>query len=277
LQNKFAIQLNLINVKYHILGINKSSLQTFTFLKKKYLNVSISDKKIYSDIKKKLKKIKISKSFFFGFHPKNKIDTSNYIIYASGIIKNDSDYKDFLKNKKNISEIDIFYKYKNWPINNILLITGSRGKTTIAKIVFNQLRRKKLFRKVIIMDRKKINFANIPYYKEGFFLIIEMDYQSLLIAKKIEAKFRVITSYYKSENKVLSNEDLYKHAKLKIFQNIKKNQIIFLNKKTFMKLSPKINIFKENMNIIYSNNSIIYNNNLLSKNIINKILESFRE
>ena len=29
--------------------------------------------------------------------------------------------------------------------------------------------------------------------------------------------------------------------------------------------------------IIYSNNSIIYNNNLLSKNIINKILESFRE
>lgn len=262
-------------MKYHIIGINKSSLQTFNFLKKKYLNVSISDKKNYSDIKKKINEIKISKNFFFGYHPKKKIEAANYIIYASGVIKDDLEYKDFLNNKKKISEIDIFYKYKNWPVNNILLITGSKGKTTIAKIVLNQLIRKKLFRKVIFMDRKKINFANIPYYKKGFFLIIEMDYQSLLISKKIAAKFRVITSYYKSENKVLSNEDLYKNAKLKIFQNIKKNQIIFINKKTYMKLKPKINIFKKNMNINYSNNSIINNNNLLSKNIINKILENF--
>ena len=39
-------------MKYHIIGINKSSLNTYNFLKKKGFKVTISDKNKYKNIKK---------------------------------------------------------------------------------------------------------------------------------------------------------------------------------------------------------------------------------
>ena len=41
-------------MKFHIIGINKSSLETFNFLKKKY-QVTISDKQTKKTIKNKIK------------------------------------------------------------------------------------------------------------------------------------------------------------------------------------------------------------------------------
>jgi len=264
-------------MKYHIIGINQSTINTYKFLKKNYFETTISDHKKFIDLKKKLKNIKSLKNFFFSDHPKKEIKNSNFIVYASGVIKNSLNYRKYIGNRKNISEIDFFYKHNNWPSKNILIITGSRGKSTVAKIIKNKLNRKKIFKKIIFMDRKNINFSNIPKYRPGYFLIIEMDYQSLLIAKKISAKFRIITSYFKIEDKVFRNEKLYKFTKLKIFNNTKKNEFAFLNKKTYLKLKNRIKKLKKKITIIKTDKTIQYNNNLLSNEVINKIAETFSE
>ena len=264
-------------MKYHIIGINQSTINSYNFLKKKLFKVTISDKKKISDLKNKLKNVKSLKNFFFNDHPKEKIKNSNFNIFASGVIKNYLDYKKYIKIRKNISEIDLFYKHNNWPSKNILLITGSRGKSAIAKIIKKRLKKKRIFKKIIFMDRQNVFFCNIPIYKPNYFLIIEMDYQSLLIAKKVSAKFRVFTSYYKIEDKVFRNEKLYKFAKLKIFNDIKKNEFVFLNNKTYLKFKDKIKKFKKKIALISSDKTIKYNNNYLSNEVVKKIKETFCE
>ena len=264
-------------MKYHIIGINQSTINSYNFLKKKFFKVTISDQKKPTDLKSKLKTVKSLKNFFFNDHPKKEIENSNFIIFASGVIRNYLNYKQYINIRKNISEIDLFYQHNNWPSKNILLITGSRGKSTVAKIIKNKLKRKKIFKKVIFMDRQNVYFSNIPKYKPDFFLIIEMDYQSLLIAKKISAKFRIITSYYKTEDKVFKNENLYKFTKLKIFNDIKKNEFAFLNEKTYLKLKNRIKKLKKRITLINSDKTIKYDNNYFSNKVVNKIMEIFCE
>ena len=103
--------------------------------------------------------------------------------------------------KKNISEFDIFFKHNKWPFSNILIVAGSKGKTYVSKYILKKLRKKKFFKKIIFMDRNKITFSNIPFFKEKYFLILEMDYQNLILTRKINARFKIFTSYFKNENK----------------------------------------------------------------------------
>ena len=51
-------------MKFHIIGINKSSLETFNFLKKKKYQVTISDKQTKKQLKIKLKNKKVDQNFF---------------------------------------------------------------------------------------------------------------------------------------------------------------------------------------------------------------------
>ena len=97
------------------------------------------------------------------------------------------------------------------------------------------------------------------------------------MSKKVSAKFRVFTSYYKIEDKVFRNEKLYKFAKLKIFNDIKKNEFVFLNNKTYLKFKDKIKKFKKKIALISSDKTIKYNNNYLSNEVVKKIKETFCE
>ena len=79
-------------MRFHIIGVNKSSLETLNFLKKKKYQVTISDKQTKKQLKIKLYNKKVDKNFFFEKHPKSKIIASDYVIYSSGVICSKLDY-----------------------------------------------------------------------------------------------------------------------------------------------------------------------------------------
>ena len=93
-------------MKFHIIGINKVGINTYNFLKKKKQIVTISD--IKNDKYKK-------KDFYYNGHPKKLINQSNKLIYCPGVIRSEDEYNKYLLKNKAISELEIFYKFKNWP------------------------------------------------------------------------------------------------------------------------------------------------------------------
>ena len=68
-------------MKFHIVGINKSSLNTYKLLKKKKFKVTISDQKKYKDLTKKVKLSKKEKNFYYENHPNQILKSANKIIY----------------------------------------------------------------------------------------------------------------------------------------------------------------------------------------------------
>ena len=84
--------------RYHICGINLSSVNTYNYLKKKKIKVTISDiKDKYKINKKFLKKIN-KKDIFFGLHPAERLARANKVIISSGFIKKEKEYKNYIKN-----------------------------------------------------------------------------------------------------------------------------------------------------------------------------------
>ncbi len=258
-------------MKFHIVGINKSSLNTYKLLKKKNFKVTISDQKKYKDLAKKVKLSKKEKNFYYENHPNQILKSANKIIYSTGVIKKIEDYKDYNNSNKKISEIDLFNKLSKWPSKNILFVTGSKGKTSVCKKIYKTLRNKKLFKKIFYLDRNKYTFSNLPDYKDQFFLIAEVDYQSLLISKFIRAKYRIITNYLKSENKAFKSQNLYLKAKLKIFANLNQGDHILLNNQTFQKLKKNIESFKNKVILVKKSKSIRETNNNLTSMFVSII------
>jgi UDP-N-acetylmuramoylalanine-D-glutamate ligase len=232
-------------MKFHIIGVNKVGINVFNYLKKKKFKVTISDINTNIKIKKK--------NFYYGEHPKHLIKKADKLVFCPGVIKKDTEYKNYILKKKAISELDLFNKFNKWPSKNILFVSGSRGKTSVCKKVYKKLINQNLYKKIFYLDREKYTFSNLPKYKEGFFLIAEVDYQTLLITKSIDAKYRILTSFFKIENKALKNDNLYLKAKLKIFSKLKKNDYIFVNNQTLKKIKRNIEVFKNK--VILTNNS----------------------
>ena len=256
-------------MKFHIIGINKVGLNIFNFLSNKKHKVTISDIN---------KKIKIKKNnFYYGGHPKDLIKKAKWVIYCPGVIKNDQEYNTYISNKKYISEIDIFNKYNKWPLKNILFVTGSKGKTTMCSKIYKKLDNKDFYKKVFYADRKKFTFSNLPMYKKGFFLIAEVDYQTLLLAKSIKAKYRIFTSFFKTENKAFKNNNLYLKAKLKLFLNQRKKDFIFINNQTIKKLKINKDSFRSKIILLKSYKSIKENNNNIANITTNIIKKTINE
>ena len=111
--------------KILIYGLGKSGLSVFKFLKKDNEIITHDDKIKINN--KKLTKIKF-----------------DYIIISPGIDINKCKLNKFLKNnsKKIYTDLDIFYnQYKK---NKSITITGTNGKSTTAKILYNALKDQKV-------------------------------------------------------------------------------------------------------------------------------------
>ena len=116
--------LNNLNIFYKkkilIYGLGKSGLSVLKFLKKDN-KITTHDDKIKADNKK------ITKTKF------------DYIIISPGIDINQCKLSKFLKNnlKKIYTDLDIFYNHHKE--NNKITITGTNGKSTTAKILYDVL------------------------------------------------------------------------------------------------------------------------------------------
>ena len=217
--------------KILIYGLGKSGISTFKFLKKR------ADVYIFDDNQKtNLKKITINQVI------KTKFDI---IIISPGINISNCKLSKFLNKNldKFYTDLDVFYSFYK---NTSIAITGTNGKSTTAKILFDILIDQKKDVRLIgnignpALSEKKIS-------KKTFFVIEVSSYQ-LEYSKIFSAKYAVILNISTDHIERHKNLTNYVNAKFKLldsqnnksFAFVKKNDQLINKKIRKNKFKPKI-------------------------------------
>ncbi len=239
------------NKKILIYGLGKSGISSFNFLKKKNSCCIFDDNR--KVIKKNYNKYYISKLKLL----KIKFD---YIIISPGININNCTLSTYLKknSKLIITELDIFYKF--FPKIFTITITGTNGKSTTCKLLYEillkhgidarltgnignpLLKEKKISRKTIfIVEASSYQLAYSKFFKSNISLIlnISIDHleRHLTLRSYILAKLKAVTKQKKNDLSIIKNDILIKNL---LKQKNIKSKIIYLKINKYLKLKRKI-------------------------------------
>jgi UDP-N-acetylmuramoylalanine--D-glutamate ligase len=208
-----------IKKKILIYGLGKSGLSSYYFLKKNNnLYLYDDDKKVIKD--KKIKKIFIRPENIF----KNNFD---FIVISPGININKCSLKNFLKKnlKKIITDLDIFYSH--YFKNRNIAITGTNGKSTTAKILFDILKNQKFDVRLTgnignpILSEKKITSKTI--------FVIEASSYQIEYSKKFKANYALILNISPDHLERHGTFINYVKSKFKLFSNQTKQDYSFFD------------------------------------------------
>jgi UDP-N-acetylmuramoylalanine--D-glutamate ligase len=269
------------NKKILIYGLGKSGLSASKFLKR-------NNKVIEYDDKKNKNYVKIRKIEF------------DYIILSPGIDINKCKLSNFLK--KNYSKIhtdlDIFYSnYKN---NYKITITGTNGKSTTAKILYEVIKAQKIDvrlvgnignpilseknitnKTIFIIEASSYQLAYSKLFKSNISMILNISPDHLdrhkTISGYLNAKFKLIKSQSKDDLAILNYDNFYIKRYLKLKKFLVK--IIKISKKTNINAISRIkNQYfltegnKENLKFVL----VVANILKLKKDILFRTLEKFK-
>ena len=267
--------------KILIYGLGKSGLSALKFLKKNN-KITTHDDTIKVN-KKKITKIKF-----------------DYIIISPGIDINKCSLSKFLKNnsKKIHTDLDIFYNHHK--LNNKITITGTNGKSTTAKILYDVLRDQKVDVRLVgnignpILLEKKVTNKTVfvieassyqleysKLFKTNISLILNISPDHLerhkTISKYVSAKFKLVKNQSKNDFAILNTKNFYIKRELKSKNFIPK--IIKIEKELDSTFLKKIDnqYFntdgnKENLKFILEVSKILK----LKKNLLIKTLKKFK-
>ncbi|WP_415286064.1 UDP-N-acetylmuramoyl-L-alanine--D-glutamate ligase [Candidatus Pelagibacter sp. Uisw_104] len=204
-----------------IYGLGKSGLSTYSFLKKNNV-ISLFDDRIV--VKKKIKDTHTTYKEII----KKEFDC---IIISPGIDINKCKLSRFLiKNYKKIyTDLDIFHS--RYAFNQKITITGTNGKSTTAKLLFNILKDQKKDVRLVgnignpILLEKKIK-------KDTIFVIEASSYQ-LEYSKLFKTNISIILNITLDHLERHKTINKYVSAKFKLIKNQSKNDIAILNTKNF--------------------------------------------
>ena len=277
--------LNNINIFYKkkilIYGLGKSGISAFKFLKKSN-QITKYDDKIKSDIKK------ITKIRF------------DLIIISPGIDIKKCSLSQFLKknSKKIYTDLDIFYSHHKK--NNKITITGTNGKSTTAKILYEVLKDQKVDVRLVgnignpILLEKKVTHKTVfvieassyqleysKLFKSNISLILNISPDHLerhqTIKRYVGAKFKLVKNQSKKDLAILNSENFYIKRELrsknflpKIIKIKKEIDNIFLKKIDNQYFNTDGN--RENLKFILEINKILK----LKKNLLIKTLKKFK-
>ena len=231
----FNLNQNLKNKNFLIYGFGKSGKATFKYLKKK------NKVSIYDD-NKKVKKVNISV---------DKINQTifDYIVLSPGIDINKCKLKNYLKENRGkvITDLDIFHI--NNPNNLKITITGTNGKSTTSKLLFEILKDQK--KNVIlcgnigtpILSNKKINPTTI--------LVIEASSYQIDYSRYFKTDYAFILNIKPDHLERHKSIQKYAHAKFKLILNQNKNSYALIDNNKF--LNKEIKKYKVNSKIIKIN------------------------
>jgi len=198
--------------KILIYGLGKSGLSAYKFLKKNN-KITTHDDKIKVDYKK-LTKIEF-----------------DYIIISPGIDINKCNLSKFLKNnsKKIYTDLDIFYTHHKE--NNKITITGTNGKSTTAKILYEVLKEQKVDVRLIgnignpVLLEKKITNKTV--------FVIEASSYQLEYSKLFKSNISIILNISPDHLERHKTIKKYVNAKFKLIKNQSKKDLAILNTKNF--------------------------------------------
>ena len=267
--------------KILIYGLGKSGLSAFKFLKK-------NNEIIKHDDKIKSNNTEITKIKF------------DYIILSPGIDVNKCRLSNFLKKnyKKIHTDLDIFYSH--YKENNKITVTGTNGKSTTAKILYEVLKGQKIDARLVgnignpILLEKNITKQTVfvieassyqleysKLFSSNISLILNISPDHLerhkTINNYVKAKFKIVQNQSNKDLAILNVNNFYikNYLKLKSFSS----KIIKIDKKTNITLGKKINnkYFntdgnKENLQFVFAVAKILK----LKKNSLFKTLNKFK-
>jgi UDP-N-acetylmuramoylalanine--D-glutamate ligase len=208
--------LNNPNIFYKkkilIYGLGKSGLSAYKFLKKDN-QVTTYDDKIKSNIKK-LKVIKF-----------------DCIIISPGIDIQNCSLSKFLRDnsKKIYTDLDIFYNQHKR--NNKITITGTNGKSTTAKILYEILKDQKIDVRLVgnignpVLLEKKITNKTV--------FVIEASSYQLEYSRLFKTNISLILNISPDHLERHKTINKYVGAKFKIVKNQSKKDLAILNTKNF--------------------------------------------
>ena len=204
-----------------IYGLGKSGLSTYSYLKKNNI-ISLYDDRIIT--KKNIKDTHTTYKEII----KKEFDC---IIISPGIDINNCKLSRFLKknHKKIYTDLDIFYS--RYAFNQKITITGTNGKSTTAKLLYDILKDQKKDVRLVgnignpVLLEKKIK-------KDTLFVIEASSYQ-LEYSKLFRTNISLILNISPDHLERHKTINKYVSAKFKLIKNQSKNDIAILNIKNF--------------------------------------------
>ncbi len=220
--------------KILIYGLGKSGISAYEFLKK--------DNQIflYDDFETKSKNLKLKKNLIS--YKKILKSDFDYVIISPGIDLNKCKLSNFLKKNLNkiFSDLDIFYTFYK---NSCITITGTNGKSTTCKILYEIFKDQKFHVKLVgNIGNPILSTKNIK--KKTIFIIEASSYQ-LEYSKLFKSSYAAILNLaidHIERHKSLNN---YTKAKFKLLKNQNRKDYAFLKKSDpLIKKHLKLNKYK---------------------------------
>tara|TARA_B100001250_G_scaffold330741_1_gene295699 strand:- start:511 stop:1803 length:1293 start_codon:yes stop_codon:yes gene_type:complete len=224
----FNLNDNLKNKNFLIYGYGKSGFAAHNYLKKNNKTL------IYDD------NIKLNK--FFISLKKIKSTKFDYIVLSPGIDINRCKLKNYLKKNKRkiITDLDIFYL--NYPNNLKITITGTNGKSTTAKLLFEILKDQK--KDVILAGNIGIPILSNNKINPKTIFVIEASSYQIDYSKYFKTDYAFILNIspdHLERHKSIQN---YAHAKFKLILNQNRNFYAFIENNKYLNKEIKKNKVK---------------------------------
>ena len=284
---------NIFNKKKILVyGLGKSGLSAFKFLNKNNEIYLFDDKKII-DHNYQLKKSLIS-------HQKLLRKNIDQIIISPGIDIKKCSLKNYLKknSKKIYTDLDIFYDF--YTKNKKITITGTNGKSTTAKILYDVLKEqnfdvrlvgnignpilleKNITNKtVFIVEASSYQLEYSKLFRSNISVILNISPDHLerhkTLKRYINAKFKIVKNQTIKDYAILNIKNFYIKKEIKNQNFLPK--LIKINKLIDIKLLKKINnpYFysegnRENLSVIFQIAKILK----IKKNNLHKTLKKFK-
>ncbi len=245
---KKKVENIFLKKKILIYGLGKSGISSFKFLRNKADIYLFDDKK--NTHPKQISKLKLLKIKF------------DLIIISPGIDIFNCKLSKFLKlNKKKIyTDLDVFFTFYR---NKCITITGTNGKSTTAKILYEVLKdQKKDVRLIGNIGNPPLNEKRIS--KNTIFVIEASSYQ-LDYSQLFSSKYSIILNIkpdHLERHKTLQN---YVDAKFKLLDSQSKSCLAFVKRDDLL-ISRKLKTKKFNCKIVKVNTKKNYNDFLEIKN-----------
>ena len=269
--------LNYKNKKFLIYGFGISGRSSFNYLKKKNCLVKIFDDNF--KLKRNRKKYSIRKNEI----EKVKFD---YIVISPGINLKKCSISTYLKKNHNkiINELDLFYK--QYKFNKKITVTGTNGKSTTVKLIYDILKySKKDVRFIGNIGKSLLNEKNIS--RKTIFVIEASSYQ-IDYSKIFKTDIAIILNISRDHLERHNSFKNYANIKFKLIKNQNSSGIAIINKKSKVmgrllkenKVNHKIinidNKIDQEFVSKIKNNFLKNNNNLMNLKFVLKIIKIFK-
>ncbi|MCK4860087.1 MAG: UDP-N-acetylmuramoyl-L-alanine--D-glutamate ligase, partial [Candidatus Omnitrophica bacterium] len=201
--------------KVRVIGLGKSGLAAAQLLKNREISVEVSDCSNSQEVKERVEFLRKQGIVVeIGSHTPEFIEDKDLLVVSPGVNNN---FVSLWAQKKNIpliSEIELGYSFCSRPI---IAITGTNGKTSVAVLTGNLLR--KAGKKVVVCGNIGIPFSQVVLDNDYEIIVLEVSSFQLEKINKFKPYISVILNITPDHLDCHKTFEQYKQAKYRIFEN----------------------------------------------------------